>query len=212
MSLDSYIRQSFKSTFLMLLVSLAFIGVVKQARAETSLPDSSDRSHRHGSAFVDPLGFLLFGPRIGVEAGSGHLTGALVGRWFDAGLLSRAMFPKQNDRFAFSYTVGLRGRYYLREGLDGVHLGLAAEYLRTRIENNVDLVATNSTYVVPYAEVGYRMSFGHFYADVAAALGYAFKASAKVEDVPGGHSASLYSPTNESTVYGSASLDLGVYF
>jgi hypothetical protein len=155
---------------------------------------------------------LLFGPRIGVEVGGGHLSGALTARWFDAGLVARKIFPKDNDQFAFSYGAGLRGRYHLVEGLEGVHLGLAAEYLRVRIENHVNLTATNSTYVVPYAEAGYRMSFGQFYADAAAAAGHAFKASANVEDLPGGHSASLYAATNESSVYGSVSLDLGVYF
>ena len=183
------------------------------ARAdETPSPTSPEASVHHGSGFVDPLGFLLFGPRIGVELGTGHIAGALYGRWFDGGLLSRSLFLKQNDKFAFSYGAGLRGRYYFSDGMDGVHVGFAMEYLRTRIENARNLIATNSTYVVPHAEAGYRMTFGQFYAGAAAALGYALRASANVENLPGGSAASSYAASNESTFYGSASLDLGVYF
>jgi hypothetical protein len=179
---------------------------------EIAPPTSSDTSVHHGTAFVDPLGFLLFGPCMGVEAGSGHVTGALYGRWFDGGLLSRNMFLKTNDKFAFSYGVGARGRYYFSDGMEGFSAGLAVEYLRTRVENDTDLTATNSTYVVPYAEAGYRRSFGQFYAGVSAALGYASRASGNVENLPGGNSASRYSAVDESTVYGQAGLELGVYF
>jgi hypothetical protein len=34
---------------------------------------------------------LLFGPRIGVEVGAGHVTGALMGRWFNGGLVVHKM-------------------------------------------------------------------------------------------------------------------------
>jgi hypothetical protein len=179
---------------------------------EVPPPAGPESSARHGTAFVDPLGFVLFGPRLGVEAGTGHVTGALYGRWFDEGLLSHSLFLKTNDKFAFSYGVGARGRYYFSDGMEGFSAGLAVEYLRTRVENNTDRTATNSKYVVPYAEAGYRMSFGQFYAGVSAALGYALRASGNVEDLPGGNSASRYSAVNESTVYGQASLELGAYF
>ncbi|HJX54450.1 MAG TPA: hypothetical protein VJ801_16920 [Polyangia bacterium] len=207
------LRTSLSGRSLATLLWLALMILGSPARAdEAPLPTSPDASTHHGSGFVDPLGFLLFGPRIGVEAGTGQIAGALYGRWFDGGLLSRSMFLKQNDKFAFSYGAGLRGRYYLSDGMKGVHAGVAVEYLRTRVENDSNLTATNSTYVVPYAEGGYRMPFGQFYAGVAAALGYALKASANVENLPGGSAASTYRPSNESTFYGSASLDLGVYF
>ena len=183
------------------------------ARADEATPSAESMpSARHGSAFVDPLGFLLFGPRLGVEAGTGQVTGALYGRWFDGGLLSRSMFLKTNDKFAFSYGFGARGRYYFSDGMEGISVGVALEYLRTRVENNVDLTATNSKYVVPYAEAGYRMAFGQFYAGVSAAFGYAIRASGSVENLPGGSSANRYSPVDESTLYGQASLELGVYF
>jgi hypothetical protein len=58
----------------------------------------------------------------------------------------------------------------------------------------------------------HRMPFGRFYAGIAAALGYALKASGNVQNLPGGNEASEYVASNQSTVYGSASLDLGVYF
>lgn len=167
---------------------------------------------RHGSAFVDPLGFALFGPRLGVEAGGGHVSGALHARWFNAGLLAHSLFAKGDNEFAFSYGVGLRGRYYLSEGLAGVHLGLAAEYLHSRTENAPALVATVSGYVVPYAEVGYRLALGPVYADASAGVGYAFQASSNVENLPGGSSAQNYVATDESSLYGTASLELGLFF
>ena len=175
-------------------------------------PANAATGTRHGSAFVDPLGFLLFGPRIGVEVGTGQMTGALYGRWFDSGLLSRSLFLKTNDKFAFSYGVGARGRYYLADGMEGISVGGALEYLRTRVENNVDLTAAISTYVIPCAEAGYRMSFGQFYAGVSAALGYAFRASGTIENLPGGSSAKNFVAANESSIYGQASLELGVFF
>jgi hypothetical protein len=192
---------------------LAFTLFAGTARADEAPPpaDGATSAH-HGSVFVDPLGFLLFGPRVGVEAGTGQMTGALYGRWFDSGLLSRNLFLKTNDKFAFSYGVGARGRYYLADGMDGMSVGVALEYLRTRIENNVDLTAAMSTYVVPCAEAGYRMSFGQFYAGVSAALGYAFRASSTIENLPGGSSAKNFVAANESSIYGQASLELGVYF
>lgn len=172
----------------------------------------ADAAERHGSAFVDPLGFAVFGPRLGVEAGAGHLSVALQARWFNAGLLAHSLFAKGDDKLAFSYGLGLRGRYYLPEGLEGVHLGLAAEYLHSRTENQPALVATSSSYFVPYAEVGYRLAVGRVYADASAGVGYAFRLSGSIENLPGGTSANLYVASDESSIYGTASLDLGVSF
>ena len=192
---------------------LVCTALVSEARADEAPPPVNSASvARHGSAFADPLGFLLFGPRVGVEAGTGQISGALYGRWFDSGLLSHSIFLKTNDKFAFSYGVGARGRYYLTDGMEGISVGVALEYLRTRIENNVDLTAAISTYVVPYVEAGYRMPFGQFYAGVSAALGYAFRASGTIENLPGGSSAKNFVAANESSIYGQASLELGVYF
>jgi hypothetical protein len=175
-------------------------------------PTRAEGVERHGSAFVDPLGFALFGPRLGVEAGAGHFSGALSARWFNAGLLSHSLFAKGDDKLAFGYGLGLRARYYLPEGLDGVHLGVAAEYLHSRVENQPLLIATNSGYFVPYAEVGYRLAVGRLYADVSAGVGYALRLSSGVENLPGGASAGSYHVLDESSVYGTASLDLGVFF
>jgi len=186
------------------------------ARADEEAPVAATESRpapeSHGSAFVDPLGFLMFGPRVGVEAGTPHITGGVYGRWFSPGLLGRSLFLNDGDSFAFSYGVGARGRYYLGEGQRGFHLGAGAEYLRTRVENSAALVATVSGYVVPYAEVGYRLAFDRFYAGASAVLGYAAKLSSTVQNLPGGSNAGSYEATNESSVYGSAALELGVYF
>ena len=197
----------------------------RASAAESSAPEATEASQsssatapqehasaRHGSAFVDPLGFALFGPRLGVEAGAGHFSGALHARYFSAGLLARSLFLEEDNDFGFSYGVGLRGRYYFAQGLAGAHLGVAAEYLHSRVENQTLLVATSSNYFVPYAEAGYRFAFGSFYADASAGLGYALKLSASVEDLPGGSSSGLFEVRDESSFYGTASLDLGIYF
>jgi hypothetical protein len=186
------------------------------ARADEEAPStgvvSSPAPARNGSAFVDPLGFLMFGPRVGVEAGGNRLTGAVYGRWFDGGLLSHSLFLREGDDFAFSWGAGLRGRYYFSEGQSGIHAGAGAEYIRTRIETPGVLIAANSTYLVGYVEGGYRLPLGRFYAGLAAALGYAARLSAEVVNLPGGNAASSYAATNKSSIYGTGSLELGVFF
>lgn len=202
--------------------ALAWLSFAGAAEAQAAAPETAaeraaepadaESAARHGSVFVDPLGFALFGPRLGVEAGGGHFSGALHARWFNAGLLAHSLFAKGDDELAFSYGLGLRGRYYIPEGLAGLHLGLAAEYLHSRVENPPALIATTSAYVIPYAEVGYRLPLGRVYADASAGVGYAFEASSKVENLPGGSSAKDYAASDESSVYGTASLELGVFF
>src|SRR5262249_24444480 len=155
---------------------------------------------------------LEFGPRLGVEAGSGRFAGAVYGRWFDGGLASHLLFLGDGDTFAFSFGAGARGRYYWVDDLAGAHAGAAGEYLRTRIEDGADRIVTTSGYVIPAAEGGYRFALGRFYADAAAALGYALKVSGRVDDLPGGHMAGAFVAENKSSVYGALSLELGVYF
>jgi hypothetical protein len=196
---------------------LLLVGPIAHADEGTSSPPPSPTAEsaavrRHGSVFVDPLGFLLFGPTAGVEAGAGHVTGIVSGRWLNAGLLARHIFPGNGESFAFSYGVGLRGRYYLAAGFSRVHLGLGMELIHSRVEDPANLVATNSLYGVPMAEAGYRWALGSVYVGAAAAAGYAFRLSANVEDLPGGNQAARFAASDESTVYGSASLELGVYF
>jgi hypothetical protein len=184
-----------------------------RAAGEPPVQVASDAApERHGAVFVDPLGFLMFGGRIGVEAGGDRVTGAIYGRWFDAGLLSRSLFLNDGESFGFSYGGGVRGRYYTSENQTGAHVGLAAEYLRTRIEDRSALVATISSYVVPYVEGGYRFARGRLFADGSLAFGYAARISGSVENLPGGNTAGLYTADNQSSIYGSASLELGVLF
>jgi hypothetical protein len=173
---------------------------------------SQPAAAHHGSAFVDPLGFLLFGPTLGAEFGADKVSGTAYVRWFNVGLLSQALFLNKPQGFDFSYGIGLRGRYYLLGGLAGPHVGAGVEYLSTRVDDPVNLVATNSGYLVPQVEGGYRLGLGTFYAGAAAALGYAVQLSSSVDNLPGGNSASLFQAVNESKFYGSASLELGVYF
>jgi hypothetical protein len=181
-------------------------------RAPAARAESGAAPEHHGSAYVDPVGFLMFGPRVGADAGGAQLTGGVYGRWFDPGLLGRSLFLKDGDRFAFSYGVGARGRYYFGAGHGGFHLGAGAEYLHVRVENAPALVLTTSAYLVPYGEVGYRFAFERFYAGATAVLGYAARLSGKVDNLPGGNNASSYQANNESSVYGSVGLELGVFF
>jgi hypothetical protein len=167
---------------------------------------------RHGSAFVDPLGFLMFGPRIGVDAGGARLTGGVYGRWFDPGLLGKSLFLGDGESFAFSYGVGVRGRYYIGDGHGGLHVGGGAEYLRTKVENTSARIAVTSQYLFPFGEIGYRLAFERFYAGATLALGYAARLSGRVDNLPGGSGAASYTDRNESSPYGSAGLELGVFF
>jgi hypothetical protein len=167
---------------------------------------------RHGSVFVDPLGFLLFGPRIGLELGSARFSVAGQARWFNAGLLARGLFLNSGDTFGFSVSGGLRGRYYLHDGLSGTHLGVAVEYLHTRVEDASARIATSSNYLVPYGEAGYRLTFDRAYLDGSLGAGYAARLSGQVDNLPGGSSADLYLARNDSSVYATASLDLGIFF
>jgi hypothetical protein len=166
----------------------------------------------HGSLFVDPLGFLLFGPTLGVEVGSDKVSGTLYGRWFNVGLLSQALFLNKPQSFDFSYGLGLKGRYYFWGALSGPHVGAGVEYLSSRVDDPGNLIVTSSHYLVPQVEGGYRLGLGAFYVGGAAALGYAFDLSSSVENLPGGMNASLFQVVSASKFYGSASLELGVYF
>jgi len=66
--------------------------------------------------------------------------------------------------------------------------------------------------LVPYAEVGYRFAFGRVYGDASAGLGYAAQLSGTVENLPRGNAAQGYVASDESSVYGTASLELGLFF
>jgi hypothetical protein len=193
----------------------ARIAAAESAESTESAPVTAAASEgpaHLGSAFVDPLGFLLFGPRLGVELGSGRVSVAATARWFNAGLLSHQLFDQSGSAFTFSYSVGLRGRYYFADGFAGTHLGVAAEYLRVRQEDSSAGIATNSQYFVPYAEVGYRLPLGACYADLSGGLGYALRTGSSVDNLPNGNRADEYAVVDQSSVYGTASLDLGVYF
>jgi hypothetical protein len=202
------------TTFSLLLTLVAARSA--HAGAEEAAPAAAAETRaapeRHGSAYVDPLGFLLFGPRIGVDAGSKHLTGGVYGRWLSPGLLGQSLFLEEGGSFAFSYGIGTRVRYYLGEGQRGFHAGAGAEYLRTRTENAATRLAAISGYLVPQAEIGYRLAFDRFYAGAAALVGYAARLSSTVENLPGGNNAGSTQVNDESSVYASAALELGVFF
>ena len=165
-----------------------------------------------GSAFVDPLGFLLFGPTLGAELGFGRYSVVAFGRWLDGGLLAKSMFENETDKFAFSYGGGLKGRYYFGSGLLGPHVGVALELLKTRTENHTDRVAVDNLLLVPELEGGYRLGLGRFFIGATLALGYAQQVSKNVENIEGGNQARFFYAKDVSTIYGTGNLDLGLVF
>ncbi len=166
----------------------------------------------HGSVFVDPLGFLLFGPSIAAEVGLGNFSVQGSFRWFSPGLLSNALFVDDQSKFGMSYGLALHGQYFFSGGLSGPHVGLAAEFLHTRIEDESAQIATLSSYIVPQLEGGYRLGFERWFVGATGALGYAARISSSVENLPGGTNADSYTVSNESSPYGAIRLDIGVYF
>lgn len=187
----------------------------EQVTRETNASANPGNGHGSGSGavFVDPAGLLLFGPTVGAELGFGHLSAGLYGRWLDGGVVARELFVDQEgESFAFSYGIGLRGRYYLDADLRGLFGGLAIEYLRTRLENESARIVTTNQLLVPQLEGGYRHSFGRFFLGGGAAVGYALQLSGKVDNLPGGTDANLFEPEDTSTIYGTLLVEVGLFF
>ncbi len=166
------------------------------------------------AVFVDPAGLLLFGPTLGGELALGKASLTLYGRWLDGGYVAGKLFPDEDDgeEFAFSYGVGLKGRFYLEGDLQGPFGGVALEFLRTRIEHEDRRIATNAQYIVPQLEGGYRHPWGAFFIGGAGAVGYALELDDSVENIDGGTDADLYEVEDASTVYGSVAVELGLRF
>lgn len=178
--------------------------------ADKDAPDAVKA--RHGTLSVDPLGFLLFGPTVNGEAAIGPVGIGAGFRWFSPGLLANKLFLNDGSHFAFSYGIALRGNYYFLQPLAGPHVGLAVELLHTRAEDDDARIATISTYIIPQIEGGYRLALRRFLVGGVLAVGYAARAASKVDNLPGGNNADLYTVLNESSFYGTARLDLGFYF
>lgn len=194
----------------------ALIGGAAPAYAgeEAEKTEKSEKAgeSRHGAVFVDPLGFLLFGPTLGVELAVGPISATVYGRWFNAGILANQLFTEDKNQFAFSYGAGLRARHYFGPRLEGFFAGVGVEYLRSSIEEPDALIVSKSQYLVPLAEGGYRLGWERFFLTGAVGLGYAFELSGHVENMPGGNLASAYFVKDKSSVYATASLELGVFF
>jgi hypothetical protein len=196
-------------------IASAFLALAATpARAEASSPAEAPipQAAPAGAVFVDPVGFLIFGPTLGAEIGLGQYSVVAYGRWLNAGVLARSLFESSTDKFTFSYGGGLKGRYYLNGGLMGPHVGVAVEALKTRTENHSDKVATNNVIVVPEIEGGYHVAFGRFFAGAALGIGYVLQASKSVVNIDGGTQANNFEAKDYSTIYGSAGVDLGVLF
>lgn len=182
------------------------------ATGDAQAPAVTETPPDHGAVMADPLGFLLFGPTVGVELALGRYSVLAYGRWLDAGVLAKSMFEDASNKFRFSYGGGLKGRYYSGPGLTRTHVGIALEVLKTRMDNDTDRVATKNLVLVPEIEGGYRFAFGRFFVDGALGLGYALQVSKSMVNINGGTQANLYEAKDVSTIYGSASVDFGVLF
>src|SRR6187402_421861 len=91
------------------------------AESDSNKGRSSDASQKaqsrpehkhHGAVYVDPLGFLLFGPSLGAEVALGPVGFGATFRWFNPGLLGKALFLDEGSKFTFSYGLGLNAQYY----------------------------------------------------------------------------------------------------
>lgn len=167
---------------------------------------------RFGSAFLDPAGFLVFGPTLGVEAGVDRVTGTLYARWFSGGLLSSILFLGPGDKYDFSYGLGVRGRFYFHDGFQGAHVGLGVEWVRTQVENSIILLVLSTNLIVPQLEGGYRWGWRYGYVGLAGSAGYAVRFGWRTDNLPGGNRASTTIPGDPSSVFFAAKLELGVYF
>jgi len=199
----------------LLVANIAYLLLTGPAGAAEMAPPpapTADTGAHRGAVFVDPLGFLLFGPTLGAELGFSQYSVVAYGRWLDGGLLARALFQSDTDKFAFSPGAGLKGRYYLTERLVGAHVGVAIELLKTRTENHADLVATNNLVLVPEAEVGYRHTYGSLFIGGTLGLGYVLQVASSVQNIEGGTGAGSFEAKDYSTLYGSANLDFGLLF
>jgi hypothetical protein len=213
MASPSILRSPRRSFF----AATAGVVLMHSAVAEATEDVTPKRSNEaafvpHGSAYVDPLGFLLFGPTLGAELGLGQFSAMAYGRWFSAGVLSKAKFLDEGAKFGFSFGAGIKGRYYFQPGLVGPHVGIALEYLRTRGEIADDKIAILNDVLVPEIEAGYRLGLGRFYLGANAAIGYAYGMSQGIVNINGGDQAQYYRAEEIDSVYGSAGLDLGVLF
>jgi len=191
------------------------------AESDSNKGRSSDASQKaqsrpehkhHGAVYVDPLGFLLFGPSLGAEVALGPVGFGATFRWFNPGLLGKALFLDEGSKFTFSYGLGLNAQYYFLSSLAGPHLGLAAEYLHVALENEGSRYKTVSSYIVPQLQGGYRYGWKRWFIGGVAGVGYAARVSSRIEDLDTGEAPTGAYVQNESSFYGTARLDLGVYF
>jgi hypothetical protein len=168
-----------------------------------------------GSVFVDPLGFLLLGPTAGAEIGFGHFSAIAYGRWFDVGLVSRAAYATNGDKLRFSYGAGLKGCYYFKRGLAGLHVGPVLEVLTygavtPSFSPNHDYnYSWTRWFVVPQVEAGYRFALGRFHLGLAAFIGYKVEVSKSYVTNQFG---APPLPSSVHNVFGSGSCDLGFLF
>jgi hypothetical protein len=170
-------------------------------------------SEFNADVHLNLLGPLQFGITPTVELGGKQVAGLLRFRWMNPGLLSQGLPNQDYQELAFSYGAALGGRYYLHSGLSGIHLGIWAEYIRTRIEDlEVEREAYVTSLIVPQAEAGYRWRFGRAFVGLGAALGYAVAFDKRTEDLSEGADPVLQPVDFGSTIFGSGAFDVGYFF
>lgn len=184
----------------------------EQVPASEGSQETPSRPAHHGAFYVDPLGFLLFGPSLGAEVALGPVGLGATFRWFTPGLLGKALFLTDDAKFTFSYGLGLNAQYYFLSSLAGPHVGLAAEFLHVAVKDESARYKTVSSYIVPQLQGGYRYGWRRWFIGGVAGVGYAARVSSKIEDLDTGEPPTSGYVENESSFYGTARLDLGVYF
>jgi hypothetical protein len=157
-------------------------------------------------------GFGLFGPDLNIAYGS-EFTGFVRARAFGLGYLSHSMFTPEAERKLSmgSFSVGLGGHKYFGNGsFEGPYVGVVAEYLMVEIEEELFLgtATTNTTFLVPALEGGYRTMLGPLLVGGGLQIGYALALSEKCEFAAGG----CETEARQNTIYGQLALDVGVKF
>lgn len=165
------------------------------------------------NAHLNVLGPLQFGVTPTLEVGSQHWSGLAYFRWLSSGLYARSALPnRDHEELAFSYGVGLGGRYYLKPGLSGFNVGLAAEILQVQVESQLEKEAFVTSWLVPQVTAGYRFRFGSFLLGLGLTGGYAVALSARVDDLSGGQDPVIYAADDSGRPFASAAADIGFYF
>jgi hypothetical protein len=198
----------------MALLASTFALRIASAEEETEPSGTSSAPGLTTNAHVNAAGLLLFGVTPTLELGKDHWGTLARVRLLSTGLLAHSIIPDADNTLQFSWGAAVGLRYYQASNgaLTGFHGGLAAEYLRVRLENESLAAETLTGLVVPQLEAGYRWRFADFLFGLGGAVGYSIVMSRGVNDLSGG--TGTYDVVNNATndVFASAAVDVGYFF